>query len=36
MTDSTNKTEGEMGSSNDDSFTWTEPEQTSSTGSQKA
>jgi hypothetical protein len=36
MTDSTNKTEGEMGSSNDDSFAWTEPEQTSSTGSQKA
>jgi hypothetical protein len=36
MTDFTNKTEGEMGSSNDDSFAWTEPEQTSSTGSQKA
>jgi|GEM_PF-3287075 deoxyribodipyrimidine photolyase len=36
MTDSTTKTEGEMGSSSDDTFTWTEPEQTSSTGSQKA
>lgn len=36
MTNSTTKTQGEMGSSSDDTFTWTEPEQTSSTGSQKA
>ena len=36
MTDSTTKTKGEMGSSSDDTFAWTEPEQTSSTGSQKA
>ena len=32
MTDSMNKNEGEMGSSTDDSFAWTEPETTTSTG----
>lgn len=36
MTEFNTKTEGEMGSSTDDSFAWTEPEQTSTSTGQQA
>ena len=36
MTDSKTKAEGEMGSSSDENFAWTEPEATTNTAGQQA